>query len=117
MNKNYVTYQLYIRLDENVSINVGKLGFVNLRDGLYIYTGSAKKNMAARIERHRRKNKKLHWHIDYLTSLPNAHIEKVTYHTADECTVNQKTNGSIPVAGFGASDCKKHCISHLKFIG
>ena len=110
-----ITYQLFIRLNENIVIKAGKLGTVNLPKGLYIYTGSAKKNMAARIKRHFSKNKKLHWHIDYLTIQPQAQIEKVLYFSEDECTVSQKTAGAIPVPGFGASDCKRNCISHLKF--
>lgn len=117
MRENYITYCLYIRLDEDTEITAGRLGFVRFPKGLYVYTGSAKKNMPARIDRHRRKDKKLHWHIDYLTSLPQAHIEKVTYHREDECEVNRKTPGVILVSGFGASDCKKHCGSHLKYMG
>ncbi len=117
MKQDFITYQLYIRLTEDTTIEAGKLGAVYLRKGLYIYTGSAKKNMAARIKRHRRKDKKRHWHIDHITTLPQAHIEKVTYHIEDECFINKKTVGTILAPGFGASDCKNGCVSHLKFIG
>ncbi len=34
--------------------------------GFYIYVGSAQKNLKQRIERHIRREKKKHWHIDYL---------------------------------------------------
>jgi Uri superfamily endonuclease len=34
----------------------------------------------------------------------------------DECVVNQKVAGTIVVPGFGASDCRRHCGSHLKRI-
>ena len=37
-----------------------------LKKGIYIYTGSAKKNIDSRIKRHLSNSKKLHWHIDYL---------------------------------------------------
>ena len=30
-----------------------------------MYVGSAKANLAKRIERHKRKRKKMHWHLDY----------------------------------------------------
>lgn len=115
MNKNETTYQLIIKLNKNLLINVGKLGAIDFQKGTYFYTGSAKKNMEARIERHNSKYKKLHWHIDYLTILPQVQIKDVLYFSEDECTVNQKTAGIIPVPGFGASDCKQKCISHLKF--
>ncbi|MCK5852861.1 GIY-YIG nuclease family protein [bacterium] len=115
MNKNETTYQLIIKLNKNLLINVGKLGAIDFQKGTYFYTGSAKKNMEARIERHNSNYKKLHWHIDYLTILPQVQIEDVLYFSEDECTVNQKTAGIIPVPGFGASDCKQKCISHLKF--
>ncbi len=111
-----ITYQLLIHLPKPISLNVGKIGFIDFPKGHYLYTGSAKKNMKSRIKRHFSKNKKLHWHIDYLTILPQVQIEDVLYFSEDECSVNQKTAGIIPVPGFGASDCSQHCISHLKFI-
>lgn len=30
-----------------------------------MYVGSAKANLTKRIERHKRKRKKMHWHLDY----------------------------------------------------
>ena len=34
-----------------------------------------------------------------------------------ECALNQATAGAMPVPGFGASDCKHGCGSHLKYLG
>jgi len=34
---------------------------------VYFYIGSAQQNLSARLERHSRKKKPLHWHIDYLS--------------------------------------------------
>jgi hypothetical protein len=33
-----------------------------------------------------------------------------------ECLINRNTPGEILVAGFGASDCRAGCGSHLKYL-
>ena len=37
------TYQLYIKLDKTIKLQIGKLGKFTIPRGDYIYTGSAKK--------------------------------------------------------------------------
>jgi Uri superfamily endonuclease len=83
------------------------------------YTGSAKKNIDARIERHKSSSpdKKLHWHIDFLLNDKNSKIIEVQKFDEEECILNQKATGEIIVAGFGSSDCKSGCKSHLKYLG
>ena len=85
--------------------------------GNYIYTGSAKKNIDARIERHKSRDKKMHWHIDFLLNNKNAKIVEVQKFDEEECALNQKASGEIVIAGFGSSDCKNKCKSHLKYLG
>ncbi len=111
------SYQILIKLDTNVSIRVGKLGSFTFPKGYYIYTGSAQKNMTARIERHLKKDKPLRWHIDYLTIHPASEIIDVRRSDVEECQLNQLIGGEVIVPGFGASDCKAHCGSHLKYLG
>ena len=111
-----VSYQLLIRLSKATEIQVGKLGQFHFPKGSYIYTGSAKKNIEARIKRHQSKNKKLRWHIDYLLNSPHAHVTDTKMFNTKECDINQQTNGKIIVSRFGASDCKNGCGSHLKYI-
>ena len=53
------TYQLYIKLDKTIKLQIGKLGKFTFPKGDYIYTGSAKKNINTRIKRHFSKNKKI----------------------------------------------------------
>ena len=60
------SYQLFIKIVEEINLKVGKLGRFIFPAGYYVYTGSAKKNIDKRIERHLAKKKKLHWHVDYL---------------------------------------------------
>ena len=112
---NMQSYQLFIYLSQNTSLLIGKLGFFNFPKGTYIYTGSAKKNLDARVKRHFVKEKKLHWHIDYFLNNKKAEIIEVIKSKFDECNLNQSFNGKIIAKGFGSSDCKQFCVSHLKY--
>ena len=112
--KTYSTYQLLLTLTEDITLTVGKLGNFTLVKGDYVYTGSAKKNFQPRVDRHLQKTKKLRWHIDYLTTPPKVTVRLLRKCRANECKLNQRTAGSIPIPGFGSSDCKAGCKAHLK---
>jgi Uri superfamily endonuclease len=114
------TYQLQIFVQSGFSISVGAIGIVKFKPGKYIYTGRASKNLKQRVIRHCKKDKQIRWHIDYLTSSPDVIVQSVTIISQDpnkECEVNQaieKLAGSvIPKNGFGSSDCRSGCKSHL----
>lgn len=111
------SYQLIIRLKQPSQIQVGALGSFNFEPGYYVYSGSAKRNIEARLARHCRKDKPLRWHIDYLTSHPQAEVIETLSFVADECQLNQACAGTIVVAGFGSSDCRSGCGAHLKYLG
>lgn len=103
-------------LPEDVeAMTVGRLGQFHFSKGYYVYVGSAKRNIRARVDRHLQMDKKKRWHIDYLR--PYLEIQAVqTYSGAEgECglfqRLRQENGGSMPVKGFGSSDCK--CFSHL----
>jgi len=113
-------YTLIIKLDKNQVIKIGELGRLDFKKGFYIYTGSALKGLKKRIERHRKKQKKLFWHIDYL--LANKHskilqIMAIKTKKKLECKLN-KIISSLPnakaVKKFGCSDCK--CKTHLYYF-
>ncbi|MEJ2054579.1 MAG: GIY-YIG nuclease family protein [Calditrichaceae bacterium] len=110
-----ISYQITFLLNKKSRIIIGKLGIFEFPAGKYIYTGSALKNMEKRLERHLKKNKKLHWHIDYILQTEACSILNIQKSIIDECMLNQKTPGKIIVPGFGSSDCRNGCISHLKF--
>ena len=110
------TYQLRITVCAPVRVTVGRLGCFDFPAGDYCYTGSAVRNIEARIRRHQSKLKKMHWHIDYLLAAPGVVLREVLRHAAPECEVNRQVAGKIPVRGFGASDCRAGCISHLKLL-
>ena len=95
---------------------------IKFKKGFYYYTGSGQKNLYKRIERHLKKNKKLFWHIDYITSLPFIKIFRVKIFPdmpkKFECIlVNILTHNYeiiFPVKNFGNSDCR-NCCSHLLY--
>ncbi|MDP1659223.1 MAG: GIY-YIG nuclease family protein [Methylotenera sp.] len=111
-----ITYQLDILLTEPARLSIGKLGAFDFPAGQYVYTGSAQRNIKARIARHLRREKMLKWHIDYLLASPQASIIKVMQYAIPECEMNQRTAGRILIAGFGSSDCHAGCGSHLKYL-
>jgi len=112
-------YHLLIHLPQNTKISVGKLGCSHFPAGYYVYTGSALGGLGSRIARHRRREKRLHWHIDYLLQHGNI-IDAITHGTKKrlECRFNRHIlslpDSRILVKGFGSSDCK--CKSHLVYF-
>ncbi len=107
------SYVLLIRLDQARMIAAGRRPRQRFAAGHYAYVGSALNGLRARLERHLREEKRLHWHIDYLL-LEARIVEIVT------CRSQQRTECAIAtslaerfdaIAGFGASDCR--CRSHL----
>ena len=120
MTSNSGLYQLHISLSDMETIEVGRLGRFSFPKGKYIYTGSAKRGLNARIDRHKRSGKNLHWHIDYLLEAMSAKITSVDifeFQDGSECALNQSVNGQHIVNGFGSSDCRNGCKSHLVYIG
>ncbi|MDY6958779.1 MAG: GIY-YIG nuclease family protein [Halobacteriota archaeon] len=107
-------YVLLIRLRDDASIDVGKLGTIEFSAGFYAYVGSALNGLEGRIKRHLRMEKKKHWHIDYLLEV--ASIEEVIYAETEEsleCELADSLTELDVVERFGSSDCK--CKSHLFF--
>ncbi|MBN2010215.1 GIY-YIG nuclease family protein [candidate division KSB1 bacterium] len=111
-----ISYQLFIEVTTDLTLEVGALGMLQFPAGHYVYTGSAKNNPEARIQRHLSKTKRLRWHIDYLLIRPEVHIYRVEQSSLPECELNQQTPGRIVQSGFGASDCRAGCKAHLKYI-
>lgn len=97
-------YLLLIRLDQKVSI---KDRWV-LEAGLYVYVGSAMNGLLQRVARHLKKEKRKHWHIDYL--LERAKILGAIMLPSEESLeesiskmLAEKFDGP---RGFGSSDLK-----------
>lgn len=107
------SYLLLMELKNTETIPVGKLGKIDFKKGFYIYAGSALNGLDQRIQRHLRKQKKMHWHIDYLLS--HAKIVNVFYKQSEvkeECFIAKTLEKELFIlSGFGSSDCL--CKSHL----
>jgi len=112
-----ISYQLTIRVSRAAWVEVGRLGRYRFPKGRFIYTGSARRGVSARVERHLRKSKKAHWHLDYLLAHRYCRIEKAVASDRPECELNAETAGIVLVPGFGSSDCRRRCTSHLKYLG
>jgi len=120
-------YVLLLLVSREVTLTIGKLGKQRFPRGHYFYTGSAlgkgATSLKHRISRHLRKEKRKFWHIDYLLADENVSVEAVIAAETNEnmeCKTNQhlKTimGAEVPVKGFGASDCRKNCGSHLLYF-
>ncbi len=109
------SYCLILNIKKDFVAKIGALGNMSFKKGKYIYVGSALNNIDARVKRHLRRDKKLHWHIDYLTINPFVSIEKVFYKPSDkkeECEIARIVSAyGAPIKNFGSTDCS--CKSHL----
>jgi Uri superfamily endonuclease len=114
-------YVLIIELANPVTLTIGRLGKTMLPAGRYAYAGSARGpgGIRARVGRHLRRDKKLHWHIDWLTTVAGI-VEARVYPGGDECRLVAEMmalpDTHHPIKGFGSSDCR-NCESHLVALG
>ncbi len=108
-------YVLLLRLEKGQDIRIGRLGTIRFITGYYAYVGSAMRGLKQRISRHLRKEKKLHWHIDFF--IEKAAIENVIVCQSEvimECDIAGEIGRVYTVINkFGSSDCK--CPGHLYF--
>jgi len=119
-------YTLLLFVKHETAVAAGKLGKQQFPKGYYTYTGSALGKGAAlknRLSRHLKKQKQMFWHIDYLLTNKNVSIKAIiAVETKQkiECDVNSYLKNAysskILAKGFGSSDCKKRCGSHLLFF-
>ncbi len=117
-------YLLIFRIYRKLTITTRGNKVFSLNPGIYVYIGSAygPGGLRSRIMRHLRRNKKVFWHVDYLTT--NNYVELVGF-----VIINITSRKSIdlenflskqmqkylePILGFGCSDKRKD-ISHLYY--
>lgn len=112
------TYCLLIKLKDNETIKIGKIGEIDFQEGYYVYIGSALNSLEGRIKRHLKEEKKLFWHVDYLLASSNSKIEEVIFEKSGEkweCEIAREiATSGLPINQFGCSDCK--CNSHLFYF-
>ncbi|MFQ5443397.1 MAG: DUF123 domain-containing protein [Nitrospinales bacterium] len=76
--------------------------------------------MFHRFQRHCRRRKKVHWHIDHLTRRSSVRVEEILIYPHQperECEIVRSflklPDTTVPAEGFGAGDCKEGCPAHL----
>ena len=115
-------YALILNVRKEFSSSIGSLKNIQFKEGNYIYVGSSLNSLEKRVQRHISKEKKTHWHIDYLTASQHSSIEKILCLKTEsklECKLSQniaKMSNTIPVEKFGSTDCKSGCESHLYYV-
>jgi len=77
--------------------------------------------LIGRIQRHLKKDKRCFWHIDYLLNSKYSSIKAIIYAKTDmryECKIVKEIDNmnAKPIKGFGVSDCKEGCKSHLHYM-
>ncbi|NPA97120.1 MAG: GIY-YIG nuclease family protein [Crenarchaeota archaeon] len=112
-------YTLIVELCDRFSRVVGSLGVVELDKGLYVYVGSARGpgGLYARIRRHASREKRVRWHIDYITTWGSSRVLAAVYAVTSSdleprLARELEALGLEPaVRGFGCSD--KPSFTHL----
>ena len=104
------TYVLIIEVPKDVTFFVGSLGEIKIKKGALLYVGSGLNGVEKRIMRHFRREKKRHWHIDYITSILQP---KIAVYIVDERKLEDAVAKELlsnhhltPILGFGATDSK-----------
>lgn len=112
------TYTLLWRSTGCRAVEIGRLGELQLNPGSYCYIGSAfgPGGLRARIRRHAKRDKRLHWHMDYLRpylSLGRVWISGDPLHREHLWAdwFRHLPGTTVPLPGFGSSDCT--CETHL----
>ena len=110
------SYLVALWLRAACETTIGRLGAVRFPRGYYIYTGSAKGGLAARLHRHAHGASTRHWHLDYLR--PHARVLAWCAFADQhypECQLAQTLLpwGDVICRRFGASDCS--CPAHLVY--
>ena len=113
-------YLLLIELTAPLALDIPRLGAATLRPGRYAYGGSAygPGGLRARIGRHLRAHKARRWHVDRLTAAGRV-VGIRAVPGGRECAlvrdVLASPGVSVPVPGFGSSDCRA-CPAHLVML-
>jgi Uri superfamily endonuclease len=113
------TYAVLLRPRHRGAVRIGRLGILRLDGGCLIYVGSAQGpgGVAARCRHHLLPAARPRWHLDHLR--PHCRIIGLWVSCGTAClehawvrSLASLPHAVIPLAGFGASDCRE-CPAHL----
>ena len=112
------TYVLVLKTD-GTQMAVGGLGMREFKRGFYLYIGSGMNSLSKRVSRHLKRDKKIHWHIDYLTTTtefeiyPHLFLIRGKRKEEEEIASGLMEKFNDWIIGFGSSDSSLE--SHLLF--
>ena len=115
------TYLLILKIEKPLfDLKIGRKLRLDFKQGYYGYVGSALGGggLNSRLKRHASKNKRTHWHIDYLLAearLLGAVVKADNNHLECKWSAWLCRTAVESVSDFGASDC--NCRSHLFYLG
>lgn len=106
-------YAALFKIKKDRRIEIGALGEIRFKPGIYVYVGSAMNAVEKRLERHFSEVDNLHWHIDYFSSEAEPVDFFILHETSEyECFLADAVSEiGEPIEGFGCSDCD--CRAHL----
>ena len=107
-------YLLLVTLPNAERVVLPGRSALTLSAGRFLYAGSARGpgGLRARLARHQRTGKSLHWHIDRLTAAGTMQGAWIVP-GGDECAIIAAlAHLPVPLPGFGSTDCRR-CASHL----
>jgi|Deesub1362A_J573_1020465.scaffolds.fasta_scaffold00008_56 Uri superfamily endonuclease len=110
-------YTLVIQVRRTIDIKIGSLGRIKLSPGYYVYIGSGGANVLKRVARHFKREKRLRWHIDYLSMEAKPIKAYILLNPlVDEASLAEYLGKYLRyIPKFGASDSRY--ISHLFYLG
>lgn len=114
-------YLLVIRLAADLAPDLPRFQGRVLSAGWYLYAGSAygPGGIQARVARHMRRDKARRWHVDHLT-VPARAVLAAGLPDETECKIASELarlgGFTVPLTGFGSSDCRT-CEAHLLAFG
>ncbi len=101
MNKG--TYMILIEVPDDLKLKKPKE--MILKKGYYIYVGSAMNSLTGRLKRHLVRDKKLHWHVDQLTSFGEVVLILAFPNSRSEREISEYLSSQLDcVPGFGSTD-------------
>ncbi len=113
-------YLLAIDLGRHLVLAISTLPGAVLAPRRYVYAGSAygPGGLRARLARHFRPGKAIHWHVDRLVAAGRV-VAALAEPGGVECALLARVLGragcDLPVPGFGSSDCRR-CAAHLAAV-
>ena len=115
MNKGIYCLLIYLKKETEIKIRFKKTIFPK---GYYCYIGSALNNLEKRINRHKSKYKKSHWHIDYfLEKAKIIDVKTIETEKKKECLLSdtiKNLKSEVIMKKFGSTDC--NCETHLHYF-